>query len=178
MTFDDTAAAYGLVQVVFADVADHLAFALFTLRQKKDATASVIKPSQFGRILSEFKTELRQFEHVQSLDSAVADLRKCCQELKALSKWRNERIHARVRQVGDGFALYNAETGERLSINHVECNEISQRLAGALVTLDTNVPALVNNLDFEKEFQAFWKQQLVDAETTDSEQGSCQEKGI
>jgi hypothetical protein len=29
MTLDDTAAAYGLVQVVFADVTDHLAFATF-----------------------------------------------------------------------------------------------------------------------------------------------------
>jgi hypothetical protein len=91
-----------------------------------------------------------QKKDVQSLDSAVDDLRKCCQELEVLSKWRSERIHARVRQVGNGLALYNAETGERLSINHVECNEITQRLTGALVTLDTNVTALVNNLDFRE----------------------------
>ena len=36
MTFDDTASAYGLFQVVFADVVDHLAVATFRLRERKE----------------------------------------------------------------------------------------------------------------------------------------------
>lgn len=36
MTLDDTAAAYGLFQVVFADLANHLAIATFRLREQKE----------------------------------------------------------------------------------------------------------------------------------------------
>jgi hypothetical protein len=36
MNLDDTAAAYGLFQVVFADIADHIAVAAFRLRELKE----------------------------------------------------------------------------------------------------------------------------------------------
>jgi hypothetical protein len=168
MTLDNTAAAYGLVQVVFAHVTDQLAYAVFTLKQKSDSSASFEKVFKcpFGRLLSTFEDELRQFSDVSSLDMTLTDLRNACQELKALSRWRNERVHARVRHVAEGLALFNAETGQRLSISYVECHEIVQRLVKALVTLQTEIPRLVSSLDFDKEFDAFWKEH-IDIESTD-----------
>jgi hypothetical protein len=168
MKLDDTAAAYGLVQVVFADVTDQLAYAVFTLKQASDNSVSSenISKCNFGPLLSEFKGELRQFSDVPSLDMTLTDLRNACRELKALSKWRNQRIHARVRRVAEGVALFNAKTGERPSISYVECEEIIQRLVNALVTLQTEIPCLVSSIAFHNEFDAFWKTH-IDIEATD-----------
>jgi hypothetical protein len=159
---DDTAAAYGLVQVVFAHVTDQLAYTVFELKRRKDSSVSFgeIFARNFGRLLSEFKDELRQFSDVPSVDMTLTDLGNACQELKSLSKWRNERIHARVRHLAEGLALFNGKTGERVSISYAECDEILQRLVKALVTLQTEIPRLVSSLDFDKEFDAFWKEHM------------------
>jgi hypothetical protein len=176
MKLDDTAATYGLVQVVFADVTDHLAFAIFRLRQAKGTAVNFqdIVNLKFGYMVSNFKTELRQFTHPQPPDDArdevgIADLNEVCKELKALSKWRNDRIHARVRWVEDGLALYNGKTGERLSINHGECTEVLNRLVKAIVKLDTYVPELVRSLDFNNEFEGFCRECFVDMEVSTGE---------
>jgi hypothetical protein len=165
MGSDDTAAAYGLLQVVFAHVTDQLAYSLFTLIQRRDATVSFEKifRCEFGRMLSAFKAELRQFKDAPLLHVELIELRNTCQELKSLSKWRNERIHARVQVVGDGLALYSGKTRERLSMNYAECANIRQRLVRALVILQTNVPRLVDDLDFKEKFDAIWKE-YVDSE--------------
>jgi hypothetical protein len=176
MKLDDTAAGYGLVQVVFADVTDHLAFAILRLQQRNDTGVSFqdIVNLKFGRMLSNFKAELHQFTHPQPPDDShdevlIADLNEVCRELKDLSKWRNERIHARVRRVEDGLALFNGKTGDRLSINHGECVEILNRLANTIVKLDTYVTELVRSLDFNNEFEAFWKERFNEMEVSASE---------
>jgi hypothetical protein len=169
MTLDDTAAAYGLVQVVFADVTDHLAFATFTLQQREEANISFPHRHLFGQWLSDFKCQLKRLKDVQSLDDALTALREVCRELKVLSGWRNERIHARVRQVEDGLALYNARTGQRLSISYEECIGIIERLVKAKSALWEYLPVIVRELDLDKEFKAFWKERLDEIEDLDCE---------
>jgi hypothetical protein len=99
---------------------------------------------------------------VQSLDDALTALSEVCRELKVLSCWRNERIHARVRQVEDGLALYDARTGQRLSISYEE--RIIDRLVKAKSALWEYLPMIIGELDFDKQFKAFWKERLDEIE--------------
>lgn len=168
MKMDATAAAYGLVQVVFADAAERLATALFLLRQQQDPTVRFerIFRCSFGKILKAFQRELKQFgpkqpeaENLPNPPKAIdADdlqaLEGACTELSSLSKWRNQTIHARVRLVDDGLALYDGKTGNRLSITTANCFEIIQRLTKVIVTFEAYLPALFDSLDLTKRISA------------------------
>jgi hypothetical protein len=192
MQLDSTAAAYGLIQVVFAEVTERLAYALFILQQrqgattfeerhrrkctlpfrqfkaelrftlyrKKPATLDEILRRDFSRILDEFKAELKQFDDEPSVDADLKDVRDACSELATLARWRNERIHALVRQVEDGKALYSLKTRERLSISYPECEDILHKLADIAVKLQHCLPKLLNTLDFNEKLYAAFKAQL------------------
>src|SRR5215467_8967699 len=105
MHFDATASAYGLIQVVYADVTDHLAAAVVILRKRTDRDADFkrIFGSGFERILDAFKSELRQLAAAKPVTDDVTALIEVCR----LAKWRNDRIHARVREFADGWTLYD-----------------------------------------------------------------------
>jgi hypothetical protein len=62
MKLDDAAAAYGLMQVVFADVTDRLACAVFELQRTHDASTDFtdIYRKDFKRIREALKEELKQ----------------------------------------------------------------------------------------------------------------------
>jgi hypothetical protein len=64
MTLNDTAAAYGLFQVVFADIADHVAVATFRLLQRSDPglTFENVFRQDFTKTLKQFRQELHRFE--------------------------------------------------------------------------------------------------------------------
>jgi hypothetical protein len=158
MTFDSTSSAYGLVQVVFADVTDRLATAVFVFQQRRDpnVTFGEIYELQFKRLLKAFKNELKQFGGQPSVADDLRAIQEVCQELGNLSAWRNDRIHARVREVDGKLALYDWRTGERLTISYEECVEIIDRLARVIATLQGHMPALVSNLDFDKEWNTFF----------------------
>jgi hypothetical protein len=159
MKLDSTAAAYGLIQVVFADVTDRLATAVFMLRQRRDSNVTfeeTFAPG-FKKILKAFKAELKQFDMQESMAGDIDALRDVCSQLATLSIWRNDRIHARVRQIDEGLALYDWRTSKRLSISYEECDKIIHDLTKVLVTLEAYIPALVGSLDFDREFDAFFK---------------------
>jgi hypothetical protein len=162
MKIDGTAAAYGLIQVVFADVTERLAGAVFILRRRREPNVTleqIFRPG-FKHILDEFKTELRQCEQTPLVDADdVAALQEACRQLAKLSVWRNDRIHARVRQGSDGFALYDWRTGKQLSISYEECDAIIQQLVKVIVTLEAYLPPVIRTLDFDKELMAFFKDQ-------------------
>ena len=182
MTLDSTAAAYGLVQVVFADVTDKLATAVFVLKQRRDAritsldqicklkfmrlqfvlkrrrdasvTVEQIYKLEFKRLLEAFRDELKQFDGQIELVDDLRLLREACQGLEAVSQWRNDRIHARVRQVDDGLALYD-RAGKRLSISHEECVGITDKLTKVIVALEAYLPSIFKSIDFDKALSNF-----------------------
>src|SRR6185503_1401275 len=118
MTFNDTAAAYGLFQVVFADMADHLAVATFRLREHRELGLSfeTVFGQQFERTLKQFRQELRQFDDRSHISDRLHDLREACKTMSALAVWRNDRIHARVQMTDHGYVLYDWRTRNRLEI--------------------------------------------------------------
>jgi hypothetical protein len=169
MKLDMTAAAYGLIQVVFADVTNRLAQAVFVLQKRRDAniTFERIFCAEFTRILRSFKIELKQLDqaHIVEADD-VETLREICPELATLAVWRNDRIHARIEPVSDGLALYEWRTGKRLSISYEECTEIIERLTKVIVTLEAYLPPVLRSVDLEKEIDAFFDQLEQEQEGT------------
>jgi hypothetical protein len=157
--FDVTAATYGLIQVVFADATERLAMAVFKLQQHRDPSVTFDKVFElkFSQILKGFKQELKQFDSEGGAAEDIAVLLRSCRQLASLSVWRNERIHARVRQVDDGLALYNSRTGRRLSIGPEESQTILQRLAEAMFTMEAHLPVLLTELELDKELDDFFK---------------------
>jgi len=80
--------------------------------------------------------------------------------LGALAVWRNDRIHARVRDVGDGLALYELKTGKRLSISDKECLEILQKLTSVKFTLEVFLVDLIRSRDADRKPDDFLQEQL------------------
>jgi len=78
MRINETAAAYGLFQVIFADVADHLAIATFHLRKQKepDLTFQTVFKQEFKRTLKQFRRELWQFEGRPAVFDSLYALRR------------------------------------------------------------------------------------------------------
>ena len=182
MNLDATAATYGLVQAVFAHVTDKLTTAVFVLRQKRDCrlpvvdqiwrldflgfqfvlrrqrdspvTVQQIHSMEFKRLLDAFRDELKHLDGQADLAADLRQLRDACQQLSVASKWRNDRIHARVRTVDAGLALYDRE-GKRLSINQDECVGIIKKLTKVIVTLEVHLSSVVRSLDFDKAWNDF-----------------------
>jgi len=98
MQIDATAGAYGLFQVVFADLTEHLAAAVFRLQQAKDpsVTFEQIFRLEFKRVLDRFKEELKQFDGKRSLEEDLHWLHDAVGQMAAIAQWRHDRIHARV----------------------------------------------------------------------------------
>ncbi len=116
MKLSETAAAYGLFQLVYADAIDHLAFALFRFRQRNepDLTFEIILRERHSDILKRLKNELGKFEGEPAGLAAVNEARETIFELKA---WRDVRIHARVRLTEQGYELYDRKSdGGRLEM--------------------------------------------------------------
>ena len=78
MTLNDTAAAYGLFQVVFADVADHLAIATSRLREPKEPGLVFEKVfrQDFKKTLKQFQCELRQFDDRSAVSESLYAVRE------------------------------------------------------------------------------------------------------
>jgi hypothetical protein len=114
---------------VFADVTERLAAAIFLLRQSRgvpDVDFEQIFRKKFSQMLVAFKAEVKEFgmRSAPPLAHEISELKTACDDLSRFSCWRNDRVHARVRQLDDGFALYNGKTGKRLSITSQECDDI------------------------------------------------------
>ncbi len=155
MTLSDTAAAYGLFQVVCADLIDHLAVAVFRLRISKEpwlAFETVFR-QEFKRTLKEIRRELRQFEDRSSVSDSLAAVRGACKVMSKLAVWRNDRVHARVRLTEEGYALYDWRTRRRLAITRAQIEQNIQVAIKAIVDLEAHVPHLVHLSDWDAEFE-------------------------
>ena len=172
MKIDPTASAYGLFQVLFADVADHIAGAIFELqkRQGKSVTLQEISHRGFKGLLREFRQELRNFKANGDLATELKALCAVCRRANALRIWRNARIHARVRRVDDGLALFD-ENGMRLSISLVECEKMIDEALWIITNIDEHLQPLIDDLKFQaprKEFSAVIAS-VVEAHEEDSD---------
>ncbi len=158
MTIDQAAAAYGLFQLAFAEVVDHIAGTLFALRQQKEADLSYsnVFGLNFGRQIRELEGELKTFDQYQSqwMVEHLGPLREACRRARLLSNWRNKRIHARVQRTEAGLALFDWRTLERLSISHDECAEKIDEALWIVGTLKCYAPHLVDHLDWLTLFES------------------------
>ena len=91
VTFDDTAAAYGLFQVVFSDIADHLGIAVFRLRERKEPglVFEEVFKQRFSENLKQFRKELDQFEKRSVAADYLHDVREACKIISKLIPWTN-----------------------------------------------------------------------------------------
>jgi hypothetical protein len=155
MTLNDTAAAYGLFQVVFADVVDHLAVATFRLRELRESGLvfeSVFK-QEFKKLLKQFRQELKQFDGRSPVADSLHGVREACKIISALAVWRNDRIHARVHMSEHGYALYDWRTRRRLEIRREQIEQNINLAIKAIVELEAHVPHLVHLLKWDEEFE-------------------------
>ena len=158
MRLDSTAAAYGNFQVVFTDLTDHLAVATFRLRERKETslTFEAVFGQRFKETLTQFRRELQQFDNRFPVSHSVATLRETCTLISTLSRWRNDRVHARVRMTEDGYALYDWRTRHRLEITQEQIEKNIQLTVKAIVELETHVPHLIGLLDWDEEFERLY----------------------
>lgn len=157
MNLDDTAAAYGLFQVVFADVADHVAVATFRLRELKEPGLAfeTVFGQDFAKTFKQFRKELKQFDGHSEVADCLHDVREACEIISTLAVWRNDRIHARVRMTDTGYALYDWRTRQRLEISREQIKKNLLLGVKTIVALEENVQRLVElnfDADFEKLF--------------------------
>src|ERR1700693_331807 len=98
MNLDQNAAAFGVFHLTFANLTQHLAAALFYIRQLRepDLKFEDVFKLKFSRLLKEFEKELKQLDG-GSHDMELQALRPVCERIKALGDWRNARIHPRVQ---------------------------------------------------------------------------------
>jgi len=154
MQIDSALAHYGLLQIVFADAAEHVAQALFDLRvvNAPNLEFSKLFALELNQLLNQLRQELAQFqqygpstqEHMQIVDAAI-------NRVDELRQWRNHRTHARVKVTSDGWGLFDKKTGKHLVINEVECEEKIKKAINAIVDLEAYIPHLQNALAFQKE---------------------------
>jgi hypothetical protein len=158
MRFNDTAAAYGLFQVVFADVANHLAIATFRLRALREPSLSfnTVFGQQFTKTFGQFKDELRSFDGRSVFSDSLREVREACSIISGLAEWRNDYIHARVQMSERGYALYNWRSGKRLELNREQIETKMDLAVKAIVTLEVHVQQFVHQLKWDEEFEALF----------------------
>jgi len=152
------AAAYGLFQVVFANLAEHLSIATFRLRKHRepDLALETVFRQEFGRTLKQFREELDRFEDQPSASDNLDALRAACNVMSGLARWRNERIHARVQLTERGYALYDWRTHQPLTITPEQIEQNIQRAIETIGEFKAYASHLVELLDWDKEFERFY----------------------
>lgn len=161
MQLTDTAAAYGVFQVVFADLADHLAVATFRLRERREPDISLedVFKQQFSCTLKQFRQELcRVDDNCSPASEHVRDLLGVCKVAADVANWRNDRIHARVRMTDSGYALYDKRTGKRLELYREQIEKNIEQTIKAIVELEASVQHVVGQIEWEEEFEKMFRE--------------------
>jgi hypothetical protein len=155
MTFTDTAAAYGLFQVVFADVTNHLAIATFRLRECNEPGLrfEAVYAQEFAKTFKQLKVALCQFDGCSGISDSLSAVRATFTIISELAKWRNDRVHARVRMSEQGYELYDWRTGKRLDISLEQVEANINRAVKVMVNLEAHVHRFVHQLKWDEEFE-------------------------
>jgi hypothetical protein len=136
-------------------MADTLANAVFRLRQRTEPnlTFEEVFRTEFRRLLTQFRDELKQHEPGNSDAEDVTALRNACNSMSKLANWRNDRIHARVRNTEEGYALYDWRTRKRLAMTPEEIEDKTRDAFNAKQILEMYVPNFIVGLDIEKDIE-------------------------
>ena len=155
MRVDPIAAAYGFFQIVFADLADTLADAVFHLRRRTepDLKFEEVFRTEFRRLLTQFREELKHHEPRNSDAEDVTALRNACDSMSKLANWRNDRIHARVRNTEEGYALYDWRTRKRLAMTPEEIEAKTRDAIKAKQIFEMWLPNFIVGLDIEEDLE-------------------------
>jgi len=102
----------------------------------------IVSNALSNEILDRGKTELNQFDGCDSVAQDLRQVREACSKARAFGDWRNQRIHARVRQVADGLALFDWKTGQRLPMSEQECEDWIQEGIWILPMLEGHFASL------------------------------------
>jgi hypothetical protein len=153
-----TAAAYGMFQVVFGDLSDHLAFYTFHLRKRHESELrfEAVFGQPFGQTFCQFKRELERFDKEAEADSLCA-IRGACDKIAALQDWRNKRVHARYRQTPDGYALFHWRSGNRLEMFSEDIEKQIQLACKVIVELEADVLNLTHEAKWTEEFEGLFE---------------------
>ena len=155
MLLNETAAAYGLFPVVFADVADHLAVATFHLLRRKEPALAFEKvfKQEFKRTLKQFQKELCQLQDRRPVSDSLYTLREVCKSISQLARWRNDRIHARVHLTDQGYILYDWRNRQRLEISLEQIEHHIALAAKVMADLEAHMQDLVELLEWDQEVE-------------------------
>ncbi len=145
MKFGEAASAYGMFQVVFADIVCRVAVYTLLLRREQEPALdfNTVFRQDFKHLLNDFKRQLRRFDDGDpQLRLVLEEIRDACATASRLSKWRNDRVHARVLWSEDGYRLYDWRTGAPLQITSEQAEQMIQEGVGVIAALETSVPEL------------------------------------
>jgi hypothetical protein len=126
MVIDQTAAAYGIFQIAFAEADEHLRTLLCHLYcPEKPETALDRVPWNLADVVKTLRKELRVFKgRGASIQEYAVKVTEACSRMKGLSNWRNDRLHAHVRRADNGaYVLVDKNTNEALSMKIVEITD-------------------------------------------------------
>jgi len=145
-SLDPHTAAYGRFQLAFT--------ALDTT--VSDSLVALQRPSDPQRAFAETKRRLRLFGY--RLTELIAKVEQCgenevtravldaCATARQISKWRNSRVHAKVRFVRDELVLVGDDEMP-VQITDRLCDEQASRAIEALVQIKARMPFLVSCLN-------------------------------
>jgi len=146
MDIDETACSYGLFQVAYAALDQKLTNSLVSFlrsRNQKLAT-NLVGPIPFGKRLKALETLAKTLdqdsESVQKFLAALALAR-------AVSEWRNARIHPRVEFIGGIRPMLVSKDGSPLQIDVTICWEKIRQSSDALSGLDAYTDRLVTDME-------------------------------
>ena len=154
MVIDSTTAHYGLFHIVFADAADHVAQALFSLRLPKEPGLDFSDVCKMRLVdqLHDLRKQLAQFKrHGQSIQECMQRVCDALIRMDALKNWRNCYLHASAKVTNAGYALFDRKSCQRLFISESECEVQINEAIKVIVDLEAYIPHLRTALDFEKE---------------------------
>jgi hypothetical protein len=129
-----TASEYGMFHAHFARLSEALAATLFYLGTNRD-------PPTFEKLISkEFGRNITALERQAKSSDGADNFRRVgsvCVKMRDLAKWRNERIHARVKfdQDRSSFALYSWRTRQLLPMTPQEIRQKSVQTSGLVSEL-------------------------------------------
>jgi hypothetical protein len=153
MNLDHNAAAFGLFHLMFANLTQQLAAALFYIRRLRepDLKFENVFELEFSRLLKEFEKELKLLDG-GSHDMALQALRPVCESIKALGAWRNAITHPRVQIDEHGITIYDWRTRKQLIINYDETMLKVERTHWLTIALEQNAGILLRGLQSDQEW--------------------------
>jgi len=169
MVFNETAAAYGLFQVVFAEMHEYLAAATYHLRRRNEQSLQYEKVHRqgFEKTLKQFRKQLCQLSDSGGVAEGIEALKKACDSMACLAQWRNERVHARVLRTEEGLELYaplrdNPGKAQRLEMSK---GFFEERIREAIkVTVTFQAAHLISQIRMKEEIDRLWASLPADPE--------------